>query len=57
MPIVINEFEIMVEAPPESGSTGETPQSPAQQPQTLRPEDIVLVERRHRDRMERVRAD
>jgi hypothetical protein len=55
MPIIINEFEIVTEASPEP-APAETP-GPAETPPSLHPEDIVRVERRHRDRMNRIRAD
>jgi hypothetical protein len=62
MPVVINDFEIVV-APPASGARGggdggAGEQSGAEKPQpALRPEEIILVEQVHRERMERVRAD
>jgi hypothetical protein len=58
MPIVINDFEIVVEPPAQGASTqqgaGEDKPSPQS---TLKPEDIILVEQINRERMERVRAD
>jgi hypothetical protein len=64
MPVVINDFEIVV-APPASGTRsgggdggGAGEQSGAEKPQpALTPEEIILVEQVHRERMERVRAD
>lgn len=58
MPIVINEFEVLVEPPPRQRSTpDENRQAESAQPHPLRPEHIVEVMRVHYDRMERVRAD
>ncbi|HYY96680.1 MAG TPA: hypothetical protein VE713_19400 [Pyrinomonadaceae bacterium] len=62
MPVVINDFEIVV-APPASGTRGgggddAGEQSGAGKPQpSVTPEEIILVEQVHRERMERVRAD
>ena len=58
MPIVINEFEIMVEPPkdeprPERANKG----SDDSAAQTLRPEDIARINAHFRQRLERVRAD
>jgi len=54
MAIIINEFEIMPEAQPQS-------QQPAQasneQPRQPDPETIIRVERLYRERMRRLRAD
>lgn len=59
MPVVINEFEIILE-PPEAP---EQPEGPAPQPeeasppQVLRPEDVARVYQHHLQRMARVWAD
>jgi hypothetical protein len=55
MPIIINEFEIVTEPPPERAQA-ETP-LPAETPSPLHPEDIVRIERRDRERRSRIRAD
>jgi hypothetical protein len=59
MPVIINDFQIMVEAAPEGQSRGgadETPQPPPQ-PQKVKPEEVTSVACVNRERMERVRAD
>jgi hypothetical protein len=61
MPVIINDFEIVVEPPPtpqpaRGGGGEEGGSQPTPQP-TLRPEDITLVMQVHRERVERVRAD
>jgi hypothetical protein len=58
MPIIINEFEVVVEPPPREHSTpDEHRDAESQPPHPLRPEHIVEVMRVHYERMERVRAD
>ena len=57
MPIVINEFEIMVEPPKADEGKAQSPQMSAESSQLLRPEDIIRVQRRHYERLRRVRAD
>ena len=58
MPIVINEFEVVVEPPPRERSTpDESRDEESSRPHPLRPEHIVEVMRVHYERMERVRAD
>jgi hypothetical protein len=55
MPIIINEFEIVTE-PRTEPAEPETPR-PGEASPPLHPEDIVRIERRHRERMNRIRAD
>jgi hypothetical protein len=55
VPIVINEFEIVVDRP-EVPPPGVAPPLPAPEPPAPAPDDIVRVLRRHRERLERVRA-
>ena len=61
MPVIINDFDIMTdstEPPPTRGTAG--PDEPEPTPSSaphLRPEEITLVARVNRERMERVRAD
>lgn len=60
MPVIINDFDIMAEAPEPTPVRGTGPEDP--EPQTpstplLRPQDITRVVQINRDRMERVRAD
>jgi hypothetical protein len=55
MPIVINEFEIMVEER-ETPKREETP-APSESQAAMRPEDVVRVMQRHKRRIERVCAD
>jgi hypothetical protein len=56
MPIVINDFEIVVEPPkkPQEGAKAETAEG--QPPPNLRPSDITQILRRERERKDRVRA-
>lgn len=56
MPIVINDFEVVVEPPKSQGQTNNTEAAPAPPPPNLRPADIVQILRRQRERLERVRA-
>lgn len=56
MPIVINDFEVVVEPPKSQGQTNNTEAAPAPPPPNLRPADIVQILRRQHERMERVRA-
>jgi hypothetical protein len=53
MPVIINEFEII----PETKSQREPPQAEREQPKQPNPELIIRVERLHRERMRRLRAD
>ncbi|HEX8281808.1 MAG TPA: hypothetical protein VF588_00400 [Pyrinomonadaceae bacterium] len=60
MPVIINEFEVMVEPPPERQTRsildeGQAPPPPA--PSKMKPEEINAVACVNRERMERVRAD
>ncbi len=60
MPVIINDFQIVVEPPPEAQTRsildeGQQPQPPA--PQKMKPEEITAVSCVNRERMERVRAD
>jgi len=56
VPVVINEFEIVVEPPePQRGAGEEQAEPPA--PNPLRPEDILAAVRVHEERMRRLRAD
>ncbi|HEX8721081.1 MAG TPA: hypothetical protein VF736_10655 [Pyrinomonadaceae bacterium] len=58
MPVVINEMEIEVEPAPQTrGAGGDSGDSARQGSQSVRPEEVLLVERVSRERMERVRAD
>ena len=59
MPIVINEMEIEVEATPQPQTRGggDSEATAQQGAQTVAPEQVLLVARVNRERMERVRAD
>jgi hypothetical protein len=57
MAIVINEFEVVTEPPKASVKNAETSEPQFEVGQALRPEEVVRVMRRHRERLERVRAD
>jgi hypothetical protein len=56
MPIVINEFEIMVE-PQLPQSAGRAPEPSVEQAQPLRPDEIVAVMQVYEERLQRVSAD
>jgi hypothetical protein len=56
MPIIINEFEIVTEPHAPEQALGQTA-GPPEPPPTLHPEGIVRIERRYRERMNRIRAD
>lgn len=58
MPIIINEFEIIPDRPPQPEG-GERPQRPADQgrPPAPEPEQILQAERVYRERRRRLRAD
>lgn len=55
MPIVINEFEVVVEPMPQS--PGNAPETSAEQAQPLRPDEIATVIKVYECRLQRVRAD
>ena len=55
MPIVINDFEVLVE-PPATGQAA-PPTAPAEGGPRTRPADIVAVMRVHRERRRRLQAD
>lgn len=60
MPVIINDFQIVVE-PPEGPATrgggGDAAQQAAPPPPQMKPEEITAVACVNRERMERVRAD
>ena len=56
MPIIINEFEIVAEPRTPEQAPGQTA-GPPEPPPSLHPEDIMRIERRYRERMNRIRAD
>ena len=57
MPVIINDFEIVVE-PPETPEPTEGTEEPSPgNATTVRPDDIVRVMQLHGERMARVRAD
>lgn len=53
MAVVINDFEVLVEPPPEAPAAGQQPAAPA----APTPEEIELIVRRQLERAARVRAD
>lgn len=57
MPIVINDFEVVVEPPPSRQPTPAAQESRPVQAQPLRPTEIVTVMEVHEERLRRVRAD
>jgi hypothetical protein len=56
MPIVIDQFEISVEEPPKAPPRP-SPESGAEAHSSLRPDDVVSVQRHQKQRIDRVRAD
>jgi hypothetical protein len=59
MPVIINDFQIMVESAPKEQARGggdEASQTPTPPPK-VKPEEITSVACVNRERMERVRAD
>jgi hypothetical protein len=57
MPIVINEFEVVVDPPPSSKPDTATPQSRDQQAPSLRPDEIAAVMQVREERQQRVKAN
>ena len=55
MPVIINDFEVVVEEPP-ARDGGNTPAQNAP-PSPLRPEDIERIRRHYVQRLRRVHAD
>lgn len=55
MPVIVHEFEIVVEEPDARPASPSEPPPPPPPP-ALRPADVRLVVRRHAQRAERVRA-
>jgi len=53
MAVVINDFEVVAEPPPEAPAAGQ----PGVQPATPTPEEIEQIVRRQLERAARVRAD
>ena len=56
MPIIINEFEIVADPRTPEPAPDQTA-ALAEPPPPLYPEDIVRIERRYYERMNRIRAD
>lgn len=54
MSVIINDFEVVVEPPPERPGPAEAPTAPA--PEPLKPEDVRRVMRRRSERLSRVWA-
>lgn len=58
MPIIINEFEIIPESPPQQEGRERTPPPAEQgQPRAPEPEQILQAERVYRERRRRLHAD
>jgi hypothetical protein len=57
MPIVINEFELVVERSESSPSGATARESHAEQAAPLRPDEIVAVMQLDNERLRRVKAD
>jgi len=57
MPVIINDFEIVVEPPEKPGPTEGAGESSPDNAPTIRPDDLVRVMQLHDERMARVRAD
>lgn len=57
MPVIINDFEIVVEPPEPRGGSSDEERAAPPEPNALAPEDIVQVMRLHEERMRRLRAN
>jgi hypothetical protein len=57
VPIVINEFEVVVDPPPSSRPDTPAPHSGDEQAASLRPDDIAAVMQVMEERQQRVRAN
>lgn len=57
MPVVINEFEVVVEPPRHTGSQARESQAASGQRQPLRPDEIDRIVRYFQQRRARVHAD
>jgi hypothetical protein len=57
MPVIINDFEIVVEPPEAPETTGGREDQPPGGGQPIRPDEIVQVMQLHDERMTRLRAD
>jgi hypothetical protein len=57
MPIIINDFEIQVEPQANDAQNANTPPQSASAAPALQPDDVVRIQRRHRERVMRLRAD
>jgi hypothetical protein len=56
MPIVINEFEVVVDPPPSQPRGADEP-AQGEQAQAMRPDEMITVMQVHEARVQRVRAD
>jgi len=57
MPIIINEFELVVDPPPSPKPGSPGPEAPAAPAEALRPDEIGAVMQVMEERRQRVRAD
>lgn len=57
MPVIINDFEITVEAPPKDKAQSTPTEAHAAPPRPLRPEEIARIERHYQERKKRIKAD
>lgn len=60
MPVIINEFEVIAEAPQPAQAAASPPAGggqPTTAPEPLRPVDIIRIQEHHEQRMARLAAD
>jgi len=57
MPIIIDNFEIVADAPGSAQGLAREEQTPSEESHALRPDEILVAMQVHRERIERVRAD
>jgi hypothetical protein len=57
MPVIINDFQIVVEPPPERQTRSILDEGQQPAPPPMKPEELTTVACVNRERMERVRAD
>lgn len=57
MSIIINDFEVVVEKPPEQDPNAKQPEPRPEMLPPLRPEEVIRIQRWHKQRLIRLWAD
>lgn len=57
MSIIINDFEVVVEKPPEQNPNGKQPQPRPETLPPLRPDEVIRIHHWHKQRLQRLWAD